>query len=156
MILGIAAQGEPRGTIALDYFLDNYRGKYIDYNINAHANIAFVPATHGGEKKLVKPLEVFSNPGWESLGFAILDPTLRRDAVSILQIKEHPSTYQLVQLLEGFPPTTEAKAREWFGVLSHCISGPCNAQSNECVLISLRLQYFSTEQVVHDAYRPHP
>ena len=156
MILGIAAQDEPRRTIALDYFLDNYTGKYSDYDVNVYADIAFVPATHGGEKKLAKPLEVFSNPDWELLGFPVLDPTLRRDAVNMLGIKEQPRTHQLVQLLEGSPPTTKVQACEWFRVLSHCISGLCNTQSNERVLIFLRLQYFSVEQAVHDAYCPHP
>lgn len=126
VILGIAAKGEPQGTVALNYFLDNYIQKYTDYSTNAHANIAFVPAIHRGEKKLAKPLEVFSNPDWQLLGFPVLNPTLRQDAVSKLKIKEHPPTDQLVRLLETSPPATEAQAREWFGVLSRRISGVCN------------------------------
>jgi hypothetical protein len=107
--------------------------KYADYTADAHANIAFVPAIHRGEKKLAKPLEVFSNPDWQTLGFPVLDPTLRQDAANRLKIKEHPPTDQLVRTLEASPPTTEAQAREWFGVLSRRISGLCNAQSDECV-----------------------
>lgn len=117
----------------MNYFLDNYIQKYTDYTIDAHANIAFVPAIHRGEKKLVKPLEVFSNPDWQLLGFPILDPALRQDAANKLKIKEHPPTNQLVRLLEESPPTTEAQAREWFGVLSRRISGLCNASSGERV-----------------------
>ena len=132
-ILGIAAKGEPQRTFALNYFLDNYIQKYADYTIDAHANIAFVPAVHRGEKRLAKPLEVFSNPDWKSLDFPVLDPTLRQDAVSKLKIKEHPPTNQLVRLLETSPPATEAQAREWFGVLSRRISGLSNAQSDEYV-----------------------
>ena len=130
VILGIAARDEPQRTIALDYFLGNYTQRYADYTVDAHANIAFVPAIHGGEKKLVKPLEVFSNLEWKSLGFPILDPALRQDAVTKLKIKEHPPTHQLVSLLETCPPTTKAQASEWFGVLSRRISGLCNAQPN--------------------------
>src|SRR6266478_6882049 len=55
VILGIAAGDEPQRTVALDYFLDNYRRNYADYTATAHANISFVPAIHGGEKKLAKP-----------------------------------------------------------------------------------------------------
>ena len=128
-ILGIAAKGEPLGAVALGYFLDNYIQKYTDYTIDAHANIAFVPAVHRGEKKLAKPLEVFSNPDWQLLGFPILDPTLRQDAGNKLKIKEHPPTNQLVRLLETSPPTTETQAREWFRVLSRRISGMCTALS---------------------------
>jgi len=142
VILGIAAKDEPRGAVALDYFLDNHVQKYVDYTPDTHANIAFVPATHEGKKKLVRPLEVFSNSDWQLLGFPVLDPTLRQDAVNKLRIKEHPPTDQLVRLLEASPPTTESQAREWFGVLSDRILGLCNAQSGGCVLIPTRLPSF--------------
>ena len=131
-ILGIAAKDKPQRTVALDYFPDNYRQKYTDYTAAAHANVAFVPAICRG-KRLAKPLEVFSNPDWESLDFPVLDPDLRRGAVNILQIKEHPPTDQLVCHLEKSPPTTEDQARKWFGVLSRHILGPFHAQSDECV-----------------------
>ena len=133
VILGIATKGEPQRTIALNYFLDNYIQKYTNYTVDAHPNTAFVPAIHRGERKLAKPPEVFSNPDWESLGFPVLDPTLRQDAVSKLKIKEHPPTNQLVRLLEASPPATEAQAREWFEVLSRRISGLPNTQSDEYV-----------------------
>ena len=133
VILGIAASDGPERKVALDYFLDNYRQKYGDYTATDHADIAFVPAIHAGEKKLAKPLEVFSNPNWQSLGFPVLDPTLKQGVVSILQIQEHPPTDQLLRLLETSPPTSEAQARNWFGILSRRISGLCNAHSDESV-----------------------
>ena len=146
VILGIASKGEPLGTVALGYFLDNYIQKYADYTIEAHPNIAFVPAVHRCERKLAKPLEVFSNPDWQPLGFptldADLDPDLRRDAVSKLKIKEHPPTDQIVRLLETSPPSNEAHARQWFGVLSRCISGMCDTQPDERLLIFPRLPCF--------------
>ncbi|KAF9644423.1 hypothetical protein BDM02DRAFT_3272450 [Thelephora ganbajun] len=122
VILSIAAKDEPQRGVALNYFLDHYMQKYTDYTADAHANIAFVPAIHKGDKKLAKPLEVFSNPDWQLLGFPVLDPTLRQDAVNKLKIKEHPPTNHLVRFLEASPPTTEAQAREWFGVLSRRVS----------------------------------
>ena len=137
MILTIAAQGEPQRTLALDYFLDNHRQKYTDYTVDAHANIAFVPAICGDEKKLGRPLEVFSNPDWQSLGFPVLDPGLRQDAANMLQIKEHPPADQLIRLLEESPPTTENQAREWFAILSRRIPGSCHAQPDECVRTDL-------------------
>ena len=117
--------------------------KYADYTVDAHASTAFVPAIHADEKKLVKPLEVFSNHNWRSLGFPVIDHN-RRDAANILQIREHPPIAQLVRRLEESPPTTEDLAREWFGILSRCISGPYgySVRSNECVLIFLRLPPF--------------
>ena len=114
---------------ALGYFLNNYgqnHTDYKDYIAYARENIAFVPAIQKGEKKLVKPVEAFSVPDWGALGFPILDPTLGKDAVDKLGIKEHPPTSQLVALLEKSPPTTESQACEWFGILSCCIPGLCN------------------------------
>ena len=133
VILSIAAGDEPQRTTALDYFLDNYRRNYADYAATTYANIAFVPAIHRSEKRLVNPLEVFSNVDWQSLGVPVLDPALRPDAVNVLQIKEHPPTDQLVRLLEASPPTTEAQACKWFGILSRRISGLCDAQYDERV-----------------------
>ena len=133
IVLSIAAKGEPQRTAALNYFLENRMQKYKGYSANAYANIAFVPAIRGGEKILAKPLEVFSNPDWQLLGFTVLDPGLEQAAAGLLQIKAHPPTNQLVRLLEVSPPTTEAQACKWFGVLSYCRSGLCIAWSNECM-----------------------
>lgn len=151
VILGIAAKGEPQGTVALDYFLENSSANYTDYTVKAYASIAFVPAIHKGQKELVKPLGVFSNPDWQLLGFPILDPSLRDDAADKLQIKEHPPTNQLVLLLKESPPTTEAQAGKWFEVLSRRIPGLCNLQSDEYVLIFTRLPSFRAHQIINNA-----
>jgi len=104
----------------------------MDYTPSTHANIAFIPAIHKGQKKLAKPFEVFSSFDWQSLGFTVLDPALRQGAANKLKIQEHPPTSQLVHLLEVSPPTTEAQACEWFGILSHRISGLCDFQYDAC------------------------
>lgn len=145
VILGIAAGDEPQRTIALDYFLDHHKQRYPGYTATAHANIAFVPAIQEGKKKLVKPLEVFSNHDWQLLGFPVLDPTLGHDAVNILQIKEHPPVEQLVHCLKKCPPSNEVQAREWFKILSRRISGLYSAWFNGYVLIFLRLPSFQVE-----------
>ena len=122
--------------VALGYFLDNYgqnHTDYKDYTAYARENVAFVPAIQKGEKRFVKPVEAFSVPDWGPLGFPILDPTLGKDAVDKLGIKEHPPTSQLVDLLKMSPPTTESLACEWFGILSSHIPGLCNTQSHKCV-----------------------
>lgn len=128
VILGVAARGGPQGAVALNYFLDNYARRYMDYTGSNCSNIAFVPAIHGGEKKLVTPLEVFSNTDWQLFGFPVLDPAMarRQDAVIRLRIKENPPIIHLLRILETSPPNVEAQAREWFGVLSRYIPGLCN------------------------------
>ena len=126
VILGIAANREPQGAVALDYFFNNYGEKYADYTVTTHADIAFVPAIYGNQRTLEKPLGVFSNPCWKLLGFPILDPDLRQGAASILQIKEHPPTEQLVHCLEVFPPTNNSQACELFELLSRHIPGLYN------------------------------
>ena len=131
--MDIAAEGGSRGTVALSYFLDNYgqnHTDYKDYTAYAQENISFVPAIQKCEKKLAKPVEVFSVPEWEPLGFPVVDPALGKDAIYKLGIKEHPSTSQLVNLLKTSPPTTEAQAQEWFGILSRRISGLCDIRSD--------------------------
>ena len=77
----------------------------------------------------MKPLEVFSNIEWQSLGFPVLDPALRQDAINKLKLKQQPPTNRLVRLLETSPPTTETQACEWFGVLSRRMSGLCHVRS---------------------------
>ena len=126
VILGIAANRGPQGAVALNYFFNNYGEKYMDYTPTAHADIAFVPAIYRGQKTLEKPLGVFSNPCWKLFDFPVLDPDLRQGAASILQIKEHPPTEQLVHYLEVSPPITNSQACEWFELLSRHIPGLCN------------------------------
>lgn len=127
IILDIAAKGQSQGTAALNYFLNNYREKYHQvYTTKACKNIAFVPAIHKGKEELARPVDVFSYPGWQSLGFPVLDPSLGEAAAIKLKIEEHPPTSQLLHLLKESPPATEAQACEWFGILSRRISGLCN------------------------------
>lgn len=133
VILGIAANGEPQGPIALNFFLENAVLNYADYTPKAYANLAFVPAVHQGEKKLAKPLEVFSSPDWQLLGFPILDPALGGEAAYKLKVKEHPQTSQLVNLLKASPPITYAQASDWFGLLSRRTPGLCSVYFSECM-----------------------
>ena len=96
----------------MNYFLDNYTQWYTSFTINNHADIAFVPAIHKGEKKLANPLEVFSSSDWQLLGFSVLDPALvrRNEVIGRLGIKAHPSTEDLLHLFGTSPPTSEDQA----------------------------------------------
>lgn len=133
VILGIAAKGEPQGPIALNFFLENALLKYTDYNPKTYANLAFVPAILQGEKRLAKPLEVSAGPDWQMLGFPVLDPALGGEAAYKLKVKEHPPTSQLVNLLKTSPPTTNAQASDWFGLLSRRTPGLCDVYFSECM-----------------------
>lgn len=131
VILHLASKGGPQGTLALNYFLDNCGRRYSRFiydssRYSGAREIAFVPAIHKGERKLFGPWKVFSNPDWQLFGLPILDPSLRRDAVSKLGIKEHPLSWELVALLTESPPATELQACEWFKILSRRIQGLCN------------------------------
>ena len=132
VIVDIAAKGGPQGMIALNYLLDHSAWCYGDIYINfGHylswgLDSAIAPVICEGEKRLAIPREVCSNPEWQSLGFATLDPSLRWDAANKLDIKKHPSTSQICDQLKVSPPATEAQAKKWFELLSHQISGLYN------------------------------
>jgi hypothetical protein len=52
----------------------------------------------------------------------VIDPGLQADAVK-LQIKEHPTTSQLVALLQTKRPDSLEEGRRWFSALSARVSG---------------------------------
>ncbi len=52
-----------------------------------------------------------------------MDPLLQDGAATKLKLKNHPPASELVTLLERFPPGDEAKARQWFEVLSGRVPG---------------------------------
>lgn len=52
-----------------------------------------------------------------------MDPQLIDGAAVKLKLKIHPPTFELVALLERFPPGDEAIARQWFEVLSGRVPG---------------------------------
>lgn len=49
--------------------------------------------------------------------------SLPADALAKLKIKQHPSTSQIVTLLEKSPPKNGAEAKSWFEILSGHIHG---------------------------------
>ncbi|TFY51778.1 hypothetical protein EVJ58_g10387 [Rhodofomes roseus] len=119
VILGLAASADQKvRTVALRYFLDSVATKYSDYDPNNFSQIAFIPAVKDGKPYMAKPSEVYASSEWASLGFSTVDPSLKADALTKLKIHEHPPTAALVNLLQTSPPSNEASAREWFGVLA--------------------------------------
>ncbi|KAI0371771.1 hypothetical protein BV20DRAFT_1016624 [Pilatotrama ljubarskyi] len=118
-IIGLAASPDEKiRSAALKYFLDNYTTRYADYDPNAFANVAFVPAVKDGKQCLARPHEVFSAPEWASLGFMVTDPSLKGEALMHLKIQEHPPGARLVNLLRASPPPTEELAKQWFTALA--------------------------------------
>jgi len=132
-VLNIASKGEPHTTVAINYYLDNYRRNGFHLLVKQYPHSAFIPAFQKGEKKLARRSDVFSNPDWQLLGFSILDPSLRKDAARKLGVRDCPTTTQLVSILIESPPTTKAQAHEWFGILSHQVPGVYSFQYNRYI-----------------------
>ena len=59
------------------------------------------------------------------MGFMIVDPSLKGEALMHLKIQEHPPTVKLVNLLRTSPPPTEDIARQWFTTLASRVVGEC-------------------------------
>ncbi|TFK44587.1 hypothetical protein BDQ12DRAFT_730629 [Crucibulum laeve] len=100
-------------SIALKYLIDNIGTRYSNYEPTNFSDISFIPTVEG----LRNPREVFSNPEWVPMGFLAIHPNLQANATK-LKIRDHPSTSQLVALLEKTPPQNQTEARTWFTLLS--------------------------------------
>ncbi|KZT69065.1 hypothetical protein DAEQUDRAFT_751065 [Daedalea quercina L-15889] len=123
VILELAASPDQKvRPVALRYFLDSLTTRYQDYDPSNFSQIAFIPALKSQQPYMAKPSEVYASSEWASLGFATVDPSLRADALLRLKIREHPPTAALVHLLQISPPSNDAVAREWFGVLASRIA----------------------------------
>lgn len=109
-------------TTALKYLVDNLRTKYTDYDPHNYQDVAFIPALNGTTSCLGTPRQVFSRPEWSQLGFLVLHPDIQADAVK-LQVRDHPTTAQLVELLQSGRPNDQEVANKWFNVLSVRVSG---------------------------------
>ncbi|RPD65851.1 hypothetical protein L226DRAFT_529987 [Lentinus tigrinus ALCF2SS1-7] len=114
----MASNDEATRNAARKYFFDNYATRYADYDPDAFSNVAFIPAVKGGSRCLARPHEVFSTPEWAALGFMVVDPSLRGEALIHLKVQEHPPGPRLVNLLKSTPPPTEDVARQWFTTLA--------------------------------------
>ncbi|KAI0646791.1 hypothetical protein C8Q79DRAFT_956470 [Trametes meyenii] len=118
-LIGLAASpDEKTQSAALKYLLDNYTTRYADYDPDAFANVAFIPALKDGKRCLAKPYEVYSSPEWAALGFQITEPSLKGEALINLKIQDHPVGTRLVDLLRTSPPPTEEIAKQWFTALA--------------------------------------
>ncbi|KAH9901111.1 hypothetical protein C8Q73DRAFT_742765 [Cubamyces lactineus] len=119
-LIAIAANPDEKlRSAALKYLLDNFLTRYAnEYDPNAVAHIAFIPAIKDGKQVLAKPFEVYSAPDWATLGFMVTDPSLKGEALVHLKIQEHPPGPRLVNLLRTSPPPTEKIANEWFSTLA--------------------------------------
>ncbi|KAI0747853.1 hypothetical protein C8Q80DRAFT_1168786 [Daedaleopsis nitida] len=122
-IIGLAAgNDEAVREAALKYFFNNHTTRYADYDPDAFSNVAFIPALNGNTRCMARPHEVFSAPEWASLGFLVVDPSLKGEALIHLRIQEHPQGPRLVNLLKSSPPRSEDIARQWFTTLASRIT----------------------------------
>ncbi|KAI0822620.1 hypothetical protein BC628DRAFT_1388241 [Trametes gibbosa] len=118
-LIGLAAsQDEKVRSAALKYLLDNYTTRYPNYDPIDFSNVSYVPAVKNGKPCLGKPHEVFSASEWATLGFVVIDPSLKGEALMHLKIQEHPAGVRLVNLLKTNPPSTEDIAKQWFTILA--------------------------------------
>lgn len=107
---------------AFRYLVDNLCSKYTNYDCNKYRDIAFIPALDGSTNCLGTPHQIISKPEWSQLGFLVIDPTLQSEAVK-LQIREHPTTAQLVEFLRTMRPDDPQVGKKWFTVLAIRVSG---------------------------------
>jgi Protein of unknown function (DUF3684) len=98
---------------------------------------------------------VFSDPKWAALGFAVVDPTLPDGAARILGLEHRPQDLDLVTLLERSPPEDETTARNWFKILSDCVSGRLFYLLGVDFLFSLprRVPYRLSTESLRDSFR---
>lgn len=80
----------------------------------------------------------------------MVDPLLLDGASSKLKLKSHPPTSELVTLLERYPPGDEAKARQWFEVLSGRVPGRlfCHCPREDILNFSHYLVDFSQAELL--------
>lgn len=103
--------------------------------------------------------QVFATPEWAVLGFPIVEPDLRDEAVTKLKIASHPPTNRLVSLLEKSPPA-ESDARAWFEILANRVGGESDSSfhpysSTDCIA-SCRLLGGRTQKTVQHTFRARP
>lgn len=135
---------------ALKYLIENMRDKYPKYSCDDYRDIAFIPALDGSKACLGTPYQVFSKPEWSQLGFLVVHPSIQADVIK-LQIKEHPTTNQLVDLLQRTRPTDPEIAKKWFSILSVRVSGKKELQSRTKMLTtSDRIHTLGTRKVIRD------
>ncbi|KAH9946348.1 uncharacterized protein BXZ73DRAFT_86493 [Epithele typhae] len=122
-LIGLAANdNEPVRKAAMKYFFDHYATHYADYDPNNFSNVAFIPAVQGGKSCVARPHEVFSSPEWATLGFMVIDPSLKGESLVHLRLQEHPPGTKLVNLLHSSPPSSEEIGGRWFSILASRVS----------------------------------
>ena len=98
---------------------------------------------------------MFTDPKWATLGFAVMDPILPDGAAGKLGLEHRPQDPDLVTLLERSPPEDETTARNWFEILSDCVSGRLFYLLGSYFLFSLprRAPYGLSTEALRDPLR---
>lgn len=104
---------------ALAFFLERhstvYKGKY---SLQAASSFAFVPSEVDGEKRLMKPSEVFTNKDASVMGFPIISASVSLMDVSKLGLQSNPNSAQILSKLINQPTKDPILARKIFEYLS--------------------------------------
>ncbi|KAG8886946.1 hypothetical protein FRB99_004337, partial [Tulasnella sp. 403] len=109
---------------ALSYFLENFGAKYAnEYSPEKFSQVAFLPAVKAdGTAFLSKPGEAFIEPQCAVMGFSLIEPSLRMDALAKLRLPKDPPASQVLAILLQNPPREPNKAREYFEYLTNRIA----------------------------------
>ncbi|ODV90159.1 hypothetical protein CANCADRAFT_31206 [Tortispora caseinolytica NRRL Y-17796] len=108
----------------LHYYFQNYDSK--TYCVKSISS-PIIPDNKGN---LHAVNECFTDPDVECFGFPIVQSDIRREAWK-LNIKEHPSTQQLIDMLMKSPPRTKAAANAQFSLMSKMVQQLSRADLNK-------------------------
>ncbi|KAG8883551.1 hypothetical protein FRB97_006398 [Tulasnella sp. 331] len=125
---------------ALTYLLENFTARYAaTYHVSDYMNLAYIPSLRSdGTAFLAKHGEVFLNPECALLGFSLVEPSLRADALSKLQVAKDPPTNLIMPVLAKSAPQNESLAQQWFEYLTGRIAdftGEQFAQLREMAIV---------------------
>ncbi|KAF8581823.1 hypothetical protein K439DRAFT_1513339 [Ramaria rubella] len=123
-LLSLVAVSDPAiRQASLKYLIDNMSSKYPDYNPQYFATLAYVPALKpDGTSTMGKPLEVFIDREYATMGFSVIDTTLPAEWASKLRLLKSPPTSMIIPLLHETPPKNVSAARSWFQLLAGRLS----------------------------------
>ncbi|KIJ33557.1 hypothetical protein M422DRAFT_783144 [Sphaerobolus stellatus SS14] len=123
-VLNLAAGPDPKiRQASLKYLIEGLTTKYSHFDPTFWETIAFVPAQRpDGTKFLSKPLEVFTEREYATMGFATVDPQLVADWVTKLKLKPSPPINKILPVLKNSAPRDMTTARRWFELLATRLS----------------------------------
>ncbi|KAH6911937.1 hypothetical protein BKA70DRAFT_820711 [Coprinopsis sp. MPI-PUGE-AT-0042] len=121
LVQGCASNDVEVHEACFQYLLDHMSTHYTDYKAENFLTVPFLPSTRYGEAALATPHDAVAAQCWSDLGFHVLCPDLSMHS-SLLQVREHPTSVQLVDLLSKSPPMRDEEAARMFAMVFTRIS----------------------------------